>query len=201
MKTPIKYNALIKNGKITTQILGEVLYSINKRAKNWRDKKREYKSLIYDKYNNYDKALEQEQYYYGMKENILNKLQPIAIHKEIIINEYIRKIYDYEEEYFSINDNKVISKSEYFDKEVCDYIQFKRVREKTEKELYYLFYEVSEYTFHKPINKSDINKYKLKVVELDNFITYGKDISDLLSTQFCNKVYDLFINDKLKLIK
>ena len=74
MKTPIKYNALIKNGKITTQILGEVLYSINKRAKNWRDKKREYKSLIYDKYNNYDKALEQEQYYYGMKENILNKL-------------------------------------------------------------------------------------------------------------------------------
>ena len=33
MKTPIKYNALIKNGKITTQILGEVLYSINKRAK------------------------------------------------------------------------------------------------------------------------------------------------------------------------
>lgn len=36
MRTPAKYNTLIKNGKITSQILGEVLYSINKRAKNWR---------------------------------------------------------------------------------------------------------------------------------------------------------------------
>ena len=58
MRTPAKYNTLIKNGKITSQILGEVLYSINKRAKNWRDKKKEYKSLRYDRYDNYEKALE-----------------------------------------------------------------------------------------------------------------------------------------------
>lgn len=201
MKTPTKYNTLIKNGKITSQILGEVLYSINKRAKNWRDKKKEYKSLRYDRYNNYEKALEQEQNYYRMKENILNKLEPIAIHKEIIVNEYVRKIYDYENEYYSINDSEVIDENGYIDRETGDYISFKKVREKSEKELYYLFYEVSEYSFHQPINKSDTDKYNLEIIELDGFITYGKDINDLLSTQFCQKVYELFINDKLEIIE
>lgn len=201
MRTPAKYNTLIKNGKITSQILGEVLYSINKRAKNWRDKKKEYKSLRYDRYDNYEKALEQEQNYYRMKENILKKLEPIAIHKEIIVSEYIRKVYDYDIDYCDINDSEVISESEYFDREIGDYIQFKKVREKSEKELYYLFYEVSEYSFHQPINKSDIDKYNLEIIELDNLITYGKDINDLLSTQFCQKVYELFINDKLEMIE
>lgn len=187
MRTPAKYNTLIKNGKITSQILGEVLYSINKRAKNWRDKKKEYKSLRYDRYDNYEKALEQEQNYYRMKENILKKLEPIAIHKETIVSEYIRKVYDYE--------------NGYFDRETGDYISFKKVREKSEKELYYLFYEVSEYSFHQPINKSDTDKYNLEIIELDGLITYGKDINDLLSTQFCQKVYELFINDKLEIIE
>ena len=201
MRTPAKYNTLIKNGKITSQILGEVLYSINKRAKNWRDKKKEYKSLRYDRYDNYEKALEQEQNYYRMKENILKKLEPIAIHKEIIVSEYIRKVYDYENEYYSINDSEVIDENGYFDRETGDYISFKKVREKSEKELYYLFYEVSEYSFHQPINKSDIDKYNLEIIELDGLITYGKDINDLLSTQFCQKVYELFINDKLEIIE
>lgn len=201
MRTPAKYNTLIKNGKITSQILGEVLYSTNKRAKNWRDKKKEYKSLRYDRYDNYEKALEQEQNYYRMKENILKKLEPIAIHKEIIVSEYVRKVYDYDIDYCDINDSDVISESEYFDREIGDYIQFKKVREKSEKELYYLFYEVSEYSFHQPINKSDIDKYNLEIIELDNLITYGKDINDLLSTQFCQKVYELFINDKLEIIE
>lgn len=139
--------------------------------------------------------------YYYIKENILKKLEPIAIHKETIVSEYIRKVYDYENEYYSISDSEVISESEYFDKEIGDYVSFKKVREKSEKELYYLFYEVSEYSFHQPINKSDIDKYNLEIIELDNLITYGKDINDLLSTQFCQKVYELFINDKLEIIE
>lgn len=163
--------------------------------------KKEYKSLRYDRYDNYEKALEQEQNYYRMKENILKKLEPIAIHKEIIVSEYVRKVYDYDIDYCDINDSDVISESEYFDREIGDYIQFKKVREKSEKELYYLFYEVSEYSFHQPINKSDIDKYNLEIIELDNLITYGKDINDLLSTQFCQKVYELFINDKLEIIE
>lgn len=40
MKTPIKYTKMVNNGYITKNVLGEVLYSINKRAKNYRDMKK-----------------------------------------------------------------------------------------------------------------------------------------------------------------
>lgn len=38
MKTPDNYSVLIKKGILTTEIAADVIYSLNKRAKNWRDK-------------------------------------------------------------------------------------------------------------------------------------------------------------------
>lgn len=84
MKTPKSYSNLVNSNKITLEILGEVLYSINKRSKNWRNQKRKYK--YYDKYNYYGTALENEEKYYKMKSDILEKLEPLVIHKEIRFN-------------------------------------------------------------------------------------------------------------------
>ena len=41
MRTPKDFSENIKNGIITTEMLNECLYSVNKRAKNYRDAKRE----------------------------------------------------------------------------------------------------------------------------------------------------------------
>jgi len=37
MKTPDTYNSLIESRVITTELAADVIYSLNKRAKNWRD--------------------------------------------------------------------------------------------------------------------------------------------------------------------
>ncbi len=67
MKTPKKYSDLVNQNKITEEILGEVIYSINKRAKNWRNQKRKYKNYLLDQYDSYDNALDNEKKYYKMR--------------------------------------------------------------------------------------------------------------------------------------
>lgn len=57
MRTPKEYTNNIKNHIITKQMLLDCLYSSNKRAKNWRDKEREYRHS-YDYYGNEEKARE-----------------------------------------------------------------------------------------------------------------------------------------------
>ena len=195
MKTPTAYNKMINENKITAEILGIVLYSINKRAKNWRDKKREYKKLRYDKYNNYEKALENEQLYYNMKIDILDRLQPIAIHKEVKIRERIKRVFDHEEEFCSIKDDDVIATAEYFDECRDSIVTYKKIKNIESKTLYYLYYEIGEYSFHKPIVEDDVSKYNLEIYSLDNFVTAGQNVNDLLSTQLCKKVYSSFIKN------
>ncbi len=81
MRTPAIYSKMVKEGYITKDVLGEVLYSINKRAKNYRDKKRKYMNFKNDRYNNFEKAEEQEEVFYSMKDNILKNMLPVEIHK------------------------------------------------------------------------------------------------------------------------
>lgn len=52
MRTPKEYTDNIKNGIITTSMLEAALYSVNKRAKNYRDAERETKYL-YGRYSKY----------------------------------------------------------------------------------------------------------------------------------------------------
>lgn len=56
MRTPKEYTANIKNGIITAPMLTDCLYSVNKRAKNWRDKEREYRYKRRDTYNREEQA-------------------------------------------------------------------------------------------------------------------------------------------------
>lgn len=203
MKTPKDYNDLIKQGKINENIVGEVLYSINKRAKNWRDKKREYKNMrYYTKYDPYDTALENEEKYYNMKSNILSKFKPIKIHHEIKINTYHEKIYDYDEKYYEIKDEDVVRKGMYYDEIIKETVEFKVISVVSQNHLYFKYYEVGEYAFHEPIDEEDLPQYKeSSIIEIKDFITKGKNINDLLSTQFCKKVYDKLMNGELEIIK
>ena len=50
MRTPKNYTQLVNDKKITNEMIAECIYSVNKRAKNHRDKIRKYK---YDRYNRY----------------------------------------------------------------------------------------------------------------------------------------------------
>ena len=153
MKTPKKYSDLVNQNKITEEILGEVIYSINKRAKNWRNQKRKYKNYLLDQYDSYDNAVDNEKKYYKMKSDMLEKFM------------------------------------------------YKLVRYKLDDSLYYLYYKIGGYTFHQPIEKSELEDFKdLDVDVLEDFETFGRDTTELLSVQFCKKVYEKFMDNKLEIL-
>lgn len=84
--TTKEINNFLKNGIVTSHILGYCAYSVNKRAKNWRDKECQYRKIRkqnrfwYDKYDNEGKAKEKKQYYYEIKEKICKMFEPTKIH-------------------------------------------------------------------------------------------------------------------------
>ena len=198
MRTPATYSRMVNKGFITKDVLGEVLYSINKRAKNYRDEKRKYMNFKNDRYNNFEKAEEQEELFYSMKDNILKNMLPIEIHKDTKIKKYTTKVYDYEEEYYTIKDEDIIRENSYYDRELDCEVEFKVVSMQEEIELYFKYYKIGKYDFHTPIKKENIEP-SLPLKELSNFETYGKDINELLSVPFCKKVYEMLQDNKLKI--
>ena len=104
MRTPKEYTDNLKKKTITESMLLDCLYSVNKRAKNYRDKERGYRQYYrgnryaYDKYGNVDRCQVMKEEYYSQKEKLLSVLEPTCIHKEFIGYKRIR-IYDYEPEY------------------------------------------------------------------------------------------------------
>lgn len=89
MRTPKEYIENLDKGIVTEQMLCDVLFSYNKRAKNWRDKKRQYKhSYATNSYAWFNNALENEQKYYNYKSEILSLLTPTCIHEEYLENDF-----------------------------------------------------------------------------------------------------------------
>ena len=89
MRTPKEYIENLDKGIVTEQMLCDVLFSYNKRAKNWRDKKRQCKhSYATNSYAWFNNALENEQKYYNYKSEILSLLTPNCIHEEYLENDY-----------------------------------------------------------------------------------------------------------------
>ena len=217
MRTPKEYSAMIKEGVVTTKVLGEVLFSINKRAKNWRDQKRAYKMTYYEK--TYERAVEEEKKYYQMKSDILNLFMPICIHKDIKYRDKFVRVYDtagtdeFERtvDYNGFNYNYIVKNSDKFnikkygsfmDWEFEQEVYFVDVIEETyvHKELFFNYFEIGQNKFHEPINEEEVKDSNLKIIVLDDFKTEGEDINDLLSTQFCKKVYDGIMNGELKIV-
>lgn len=201
MTTPKVYKNLLSQGILDEQMIADVIYSYNKRAKNFRDKAREYRRRYndywrYDKYDNEGRALEEMKKYYNKKDALLSLFdeKAICIHRHTIKKR--RRVYDYEKEYADITDYVYVNS--YYDGYKEDYVCFVDIEETVDN--YYLYFQIADKSFHSPID--DITKFMkngryqcLEIVDLPNdFYTYGKNTSDLLSVQFCDKVYDRFIS-------
>ena len=197
MKTPKRYTDLIKNKKITNQIIAECIYSVNKRAKNYRDKIKDYKQGGFYKYkeDNIENAKEQKEKYYSMKEDLLLNFSPKLIHKKYD-REKIQRVYSYQKNYeklYNEKRNDIVWENSYYDYDRNKEVDFFDYSLGEKKYLYFLYYEIGEYSFHTPITEERVEKNtQLEIKEIDeNFQTHGADIVDLLSTQFVQKVIDL----------
>ena len=203
MKTPAEYNKLLKQNKLTDLMIAQALYSINKRAKNHRDKAKEYKdSHYYNKYDVYalsnsDNAREKMEEYYDKKEAILKYFKPIQIHKSVHNGFKTQRIYDYEEEYNTVDEDLVFNKNGYYDNDEGQFIYFKDIKVPYENISYYLYYVIEGYGFHSPLQEEELQNYKdLQITKLeDNFMMPGKEIAGLMSVQFCDKVLNLLTSD------
>lgn len=210
MKTNKDYKENLKKGIITKEMLIKCLYSSNKRAKNYRDKEREYRDKArynyywYDKYNNIDKCESKKEEYYKQKEDMLSILKPTCIHKEFKYYEK-RRIKEFEDDYKK-NIQNAVWKNSYYDQELGREIRFIDIELK-EKPIYfyYLYFDVGmDVSFHKPIKEEEIDKYEkegLEIKEIDELITEGKEITELISNQFVVKLIELIKSGKYKYIE
>lgn len=192
MRTPTEYADNLKKHIITEKMLCDCLYSSNKRAKNYRDKAREYRHG-YGPYDYEEMAREKMDAYYSQKEKLLSILSPVCIHKEFL--KYKRtRIYEYDPTYIDhIKNDDFVWQNCFYDYDKDGMIWFGDIENKDEPIYhYYLFYELKNHSFHSPIEESEIQNYpSLGVVDVDRIITEGHDIDDLLSNQFVKKVIDL----------
>ena len=210
MRTPAVYSNNLKNHIITSQMLLDCLYSSNKRAKNWRDKERDYRykfrhnRYYYDKYNLEEKAREKKEHYYDQKDMMLSVLKPVCIHKEMIERKERVRVYDYEDEYCELEARgEFVHTGSYWDNEIKEYVCFGDILIDADPIYhYYLFYDIGgNHTFHTPINKEDVCLYNLEVKDIDRLNTTGQDISELVSAQFVKKVIDLIKTEDFELVE
>ena len=81
MKAPKEYTQNIKNGVVTLGMLSDAIYTYNKRAKNMRDKAREYRrTRFYTMYDYYGDYCDKRDDYYKRKEELLAYVEPKCIH-------------------------------------------------------------------------------------------------------------------------
>ena len=100
MRTPAMYTKNLKNHVITTQMLLDCLFSVNKRAKNYRDQERKYRHMRYDYYDNEEKNRSKKEEYYRKKDLMLSIIEPVCIHREVFERSWRERIYDYDDEYW-----------------------------------------------------------------------------------------------------
>lgn len=196
MRTPQNYTQSVNDKKITNEMIAECIYSVNKRAKNYRDKIRKYKADGYNLYTerNIENAEDEMEKYYTMKEELLTVFEPSLIHRQYV-GEEKKRVFSTEKDYdklFQEKSNDIIWKSGYRDENSIE-VKFFDYKLDRKKYLYFLVYEIGKSSFHLPTSEQKAKKYtKLQIKEIDkDFKTHGANIKGLLSTQFVNKVLRL----------
>lgn len=76
MHTSNEMKKCLKAGIVTTEMLSSAIFSCNKRAKNYRDKERQYRYFPIAR----QKYRETKEEYYECKDDLLRYVQPCAIH-------------------------------------------------------------------------------------------------------------------------
>ena len=206
MKTPKLYNDLINEKKITNEIIAECVYYVNKRAKNYRDKIKEYKNGRSHQHveSNIEKAEEEMGKYYQLKEEFLKVFTTNLIHKQFI-GEKKKRVYSYEKNYEKLlkeKTNDIFWKNSYYDYDKDMEIEFFDYHLGTKKYLYFLYCEIGEYSFHSPVSeKIAESNTELEIQEIDeNFKTHGSKIEGLLSMQFVKKVLGLLQSEDYTIV-
>ncbi len=206
MKTPKLYNDLINEKKITNEIIAECVYYVNKRAKNYRDKIKEYKNGRSHQHleSNIEKAEEEMGKYYQLKEEFLKVFTTNLIHKQFI-GEKKKRVYSYEKNYEKLlkeKNNDIFWKNSYYDYDKDMEIEFFDYHLGTKKYLYFLYCEIGEYSFHSPVSeKIAESNTELEIQEIDeNFKTHGSKIEGLLSMQFVKKVLGLLQSEDYTIV-
>ena len=206
MKTPKLYNDLINEKKITNEIIAECVYYVNKRAKNYRDKNKEYKNGRSHQHleSNIEKAEEEMGKYYQLKEEFLKVFTTNLIHKQFI-GEKKKRVYSYEKNYEKLlkeKNNDIFWKNSYYDYDKDMEIEFFDYHLGTKKYLYFLYCEIGEYSFHSPVSeKIAESNTELEIQEIDeNFKTHGSKNEGLLSMQFVKKVLELLQSEDYTIV-
>lgn len=196
MRTNSEYQKNLRNKIITTSMLEDALFSVNKRAKNYRDAKREYRYSR--KY--YNSAEGKEQSFYEKKDKLLKLIEPICIHKEFMGYETVRiksNRSDFDELYFQhlmkgdiVHTNYYVEKGyDYYDEEYIFFFDYPKLNHP--KYNYYLYYVVGEHSFHIPILPSEVSKYPYQVETINRLNTAGYTPEELMSVQFVDKMITL----------
>lgn len=206
MVTPKEFRDLVNEEKLTNEIIAQCIYSVNKRAKNYRDSAREQKSARFHKYKqrNINSAKEKMEEYYELKEELLSIYTPKLIHKQHVGKE-TERVYSYQKSYGSLLKEKeasIVHTNSYYDYGQDREIDFFDYETGKEKYLYFLYYEIEQYSFHSPISENELGEFsEVSVVEIDsNFKTHGAEIKELLSVQFVRKVLKLIKSGNYTLI-
>lgn len=184
MRVPVKYIENIKKGVIDDAMLEDCLVAVNKRAKNCRNALRH---LPTDSPKHHQAVKEKQsaklRRYYSMKYDFLNLLEPVVLHRESYEDKHIKVMMSWLQNYDDLGQRA--KRNEFEDGRI---------------EYYYLFYQMKNHSFHKPITKEEFEQYqeKLQVVKLPtNIVTDGLDEEDMLSMEFVNQVYDSLMQGKL----
>ena len=201
MQTPKQWSDNIRKGIITDEMLESALFSVNKRAKNYRDKKREYSHYRYAIHDYSEQAENKMNDMYGKKDKLLSLIPPVCIHVEYqnshntkrveigdSVEPYLQYIYSGEITHFG----SFIRRNDYGDwyddyDSGCVYF-FDHTKQPLQK-AYYLFRVLGDHSFHTPIDKGDLKDYRdLPVITIDSLITHGESVPELCSMQFVDKI-------------
>ena len=175
MKTTKEYIKKIKQRIITTQMLEDCLYSVNKRAKNCRDQIRKYDSWCrrnryLDIWDYMEKYYDKRDKYYAEKETFLQLLKPCCIHAEKIV---------------SHRNHEEAERNQY-------YLFYKMPHRSFHTPLDFVNREHRDWSDEDKLRWIAENYGELPIVKLaDNILTKGHDVEDLISCQFIKKVIDL----------
>lgn len=213
MRTPKKWSDNLRNKIITDEMLEAALFSVNKRAKNYRDKKREYQHKYTNTFHDYSapQAAKEEEMY-QKKEELLSLLTPICVHEEFWGYERTRH-YSYQSGFEKklvtsayrgviVHDGSFIRRipndynaysdwyDDYGDREIVYFFDTENINQPKGRK--YLYYVLGDHSYHTPLTAETEKQYaNLPCVFIGKLNTAGEEIDDLVSLQFVQKLLNL----------
>ena len=187
MQTPDGYKENLKYGLINCDMICDSIYSLNKRAQNWREQ-----AMIYKGRGDSANAAHAEAQIadlYGKKDILLSLLSPDRIHREIVYGKHIVSASDpaFYDEALTAYLNRSLCGAVYDGKAVLAV----EIYDSKPGYRYYLFYPFGRHGFHKPVDFETVEGYDLPRYDIDKMQLGGLGINDVVSTAFIDRLLDV----------